>query len=101
MPTVKRVENQIASAEGFDVVFTQYDRDIRGDRDGLPGYYGRYEKAASNTMTVERWKAARFRPHYPGYDVDVLLGNGVVANGNTLLRTVRDSYGTIPTSRRR
>ena len=93
MPTIKRVENQIAYHEGFDVIFkTQDGRDIRGDKDGIPGYAGRYDKAASHTKTVESWKAARFRPHYPGYDVDVLYGDGRIANGNALLRTVRESY---------
>ena len=92
MPTIKRVENQIANLEGFDVVFTQFDRDIRGDKDGLPGFARHYDKASSGERTVEAWKAGRFRPHYPGYDVDVLYGDGTVANGNALLRTVRDSY---------
>jgi hypothetical protein len=93
VPTIRRVETQIANQEGFDVIFkTQDGRDIRGDKDGIPGYYGRYELAASHAKTVEAWKGTRFRPHYPGYDVDVLYGDGTVANGNALLRTVRDSY---------
>jgi hypothetical protein len=92
MPTVKRVENQIANLEGFDVAFTQFDRDIRGDKDGLPGFARHYDKAASGNITVERWKVTRFRPHYPGYDVDVLYSDGRVAQGNTLLRTIRESY---------
>jgi hypothetical protein len=47
---------------------------------------------AKNSMTVEDWKAKRFRSQYPGFDVDVLDGTGQPVPGNTLLANVHDSY---------
>lgn len=101
MATIKRVENQIANVERFGVVFTQFGRDIRGDREGITGYAGRYEKGAPDGMTVESWKERRFRPHYPGFEAEVLLADGTPARGNTRLRSVRRSYEDKARSRRR
>jgi len=77
MPPVKNVEKKIWDIEGFDVVLRGSDgHDVRGDRRGLPQYP--YDRAAKNDMTVEAWKARRFRPTYPGFDVDV-VGEGPLA----------------------
>ncbi|MGZ3495964.1 MAG: hypothetical protein ACXWNK_02060 [Vulcanimicrobiaceae bacterium] len=93
MATIKRVENQISQLEGFDVIFvTEEGRDVRGDRAGIPGYANRFENRAPGRMTVEGWKQRRFRPLYPGFDVEVLLADGEHARGNTRLETVRASY---------
>ncbi len=93
MATIKRVENQIASLEGFDVVFvTQDGRDVRGDRAGIPGFSNKFENRAPGRMTVEAWRDRRFRFIYPGFDAAVLLADGSHARGNTLLETVRASY---------
>jgi len=92
MAKIKNIEKRIWDVEGFDVrILTSDGRDVRGDLSGVPQYYT-YEKAAKNDMTVESWKATRFRPTYPGFDVDVLDGNGESVQGNTKLGTVRDSY---------
>ena len=92
MPKVKRVEKQIWDLEGFAVTIRYEDgRDVRGDRKGLPSY-SHLERAAKNSMTVAQWKDQRFRDRYPGFDVDVLDGDGEAAHGGTLLGTVRDSY---------
>jgi hypothetical protein len=64
--------------------------DVRGDRAGLPQYS--YHRAAENEITVENWKATRFRPSYPGFEVDVLDRRGNSVQGNTKLNTVRKSY---------
>jgi len=92
MATIRRVENQIANVERFAVVFTQFGRDIRGDREGITGYAGRFEKGAPGRMTVEGWKERRFRPLYPGFEAEVLLANGTPARGNMRLSSVRSSY---------
>ena len=44
-----------------------------------------------NDMTVAKWKE-KFKQPYPGYDVDVLDGNGDVVQGRTKLSTLRDTY---------
>jgi hypothetical protein len=91
--TIERVENQIARIEGFNAVFLTEDRrDLRGDRTGIPGYSNRFAKKAPGRMTVEGWKARRFRWLYPGFDADVLMASGLPARGNTFLETVRASY---------
>ena len=42
---------------------------------------------------MARWKQDRFISLYPGFDVDVLDGDGTVVEfGQTLLETVRESY---------
>jgi len=91
MALVKNVEKRIWDVERFDVVIKHEDgRDMRGDRTGIPMYD--YSMAAKDTMTVADWKQRRFKPNYPGLDVEVLDGYGNVVAGNTLLSTVRESY---------
>ena len=91
MPKIKNVERRIWEIEGFAVRFLYRDgTDVRGDKTGLPGYP--YERAASNDITVESWKQARFRQVYPGYDIDVVDGYNSSVQGNTKLSTVRRSY---------
>ncbi len=91
MPKVKRIEKQIWDLEGFAVTIRYEDgRDVRSDRSGLPTYP--YERAAKNGMTVAQWKENRFKLCYPGFDVDVLDGDGSAVHGGMQLGTVRDSY---------
>jgi len=91
--TLERVEAQIARLEGFRVVFvTQDGRNLRGDRERIPGYSGHFENRAPARMTVDAWKKGRFHRIYPGFAVEVLLANGTPARGNTRLGTVRGSY---------
>jgi hypothetical protein len=63
---------------------------MRGDKNGIPIYP--FDHAAKNSMTVSTWKEQRFRPNYPGFDVDVLDGTGQTVAGNVLLSNIRDSY---------
>lgn len=90
--TVKRVEKKIKVCERFRVKFLHNRdwRDVRSDRHGLPGW--RFKRAAKNGLSVSEWKQQRFRPVYPGYSVEVLLGNGRPAHGRTNLGTVRETY---------
>lgn len=92
MPKVKNVEKNIWEVEGFDIQIQHLDgKDVHGAKAGLPTYP--YEKQAKNSMTVREWKDKRFGQVYPGYDVAVLDGDGVIVTaGNTHLGTVRDSY---------
>ena len=91
MSKVKNVEKRMWDVEGFAVRILHLDgTDVRGDRMGLPQYS--YQRAAENDITVETWKATRFRPSYPGFEVDVVDGDGNSVQGNTKLRTVRETY---------
>ena len=91
MPLLKNVEGQIRAVEGFAVAIKYpHGRDIRGDRDHIPGYP--YDRMAKNAMTVGAWRETRFHPVYVGFDVDVLDSRGNAVAGNTHLATVRDSY---------
>lgn len=91
MALVKNVEKRIWDIEQFDVTIRHSDgRDMRGDRTGIPMYA--FERMAKNSMTVAAWKEQRFKPTYPGFDVDILDAVGNAVAGNTLLSSVRDSY---------
>jgi hypothetical protein len=91
MSNVANVERRIARVEGFRVrVLHLRGADVRGDRSGMPQYD--YHRAADNDITVETWKATRFRPSYPGFEVDVVDARGNSVQGNTKLGTVRQTY---------
>ena len=91
MSSVANIERKIRRVEGFAVrVLHLRGADVRGDREGMPSYS--YHRAADNDITVENWKATRFRPSYPGFEVDVVDARGNSVQGNTKLGTVRDTY---------
>jgi hypothetical protein len=91
MSSVANVERRIRRIEGFRVRILHLNRiDVRGDREGLPQYS--YHRAADNDITVEAWKETRFRPSYPGFEVDVVDRRGDSVQGNTKLETVRAGY---------
>ncbi|MGA2610871.1 MAG: hypothetical protein ABSH01_25780 [Terriglobia bacterium] len=91
MAKVKRVEKRIWDIEEFAVVIKWGGKNVRDDFKGLPQYTD-YERMARNDMTVNEWKERRFLSIYPGYDVDVLDGDGNVCQGNMKLGNVRDTY---------
>jgi hypothetical protein len=91
MSTIANVERKIRRVEGFNVrILHLRGADVRGDRTGMPQYSFRH--AAAEDTTVEHWKQSRFRPSFPGFDVDVLDGRKRSVQGNTKLSTVRSSY---------
>lgn len=96
MPTVGNVQKQIKRVEGFDVRFLHQGPgptpggDVRDDRTGIPGYP--YLRAAQFNISVALWIDRRFRTIYPGFDVEVLDGNGKVVSGKKHLDTVRATY---------
>ena len=90
MPKVKTVEKKIWDTEGFDVNFKQNGKNIRGDKKGMPQYP--YKRCAKNGMTVKEFIEKRIKPNYPGYEIEILDGNGNVAVGQNKLGTIRDTY---------
>jgi hypothetical protein len=91
MSSVVNVERKIKRIEGFRVrILHLTGADVRGDREGLPQYS--YHRAADNDFTVETWKETRFRPSFPGFEVDVIDARGKSVQGNTKLETVRATY---------
>ena len=90
MAKVKNVEKRIWDIEGFDVVIKSNGKDLRGDKQGLKQFEG--ERASRNSWTVAEWKQKKFRLQYPGLDVDILDGEGMLADGRRTLGNVRDSY---------
>jgi hypothetical protein len=91
MSSVANIERRIRRIEGFGIrVLHLRGSDVRGDRGGMPQYA--YHRAADNDITVETWKATRFRPSYPGFEVDVVDARGNSVQGNTKLGTVRETY---------
>jgi hypothetical protein len=90
--TIKQVENKIRRVEGFRVTIrhTRDGRDVRGDKTGVRQY--NYERALKGAKNVREWRDGRFARTYPGFEVAVHRADGTVANGRTLLTTVRDGY---------
>jgi hypothetical protein len=100
MSTVANVERKIRRVEGFRVrILHLRGVDVRGDRMGLPQYS--YHRAAENHITVENWKATRFRPSYPGFEVDVLDRRRNSVKGNMKLSTVRETYDSASKPKRK
>ena len=89
MPKVKNVEKKIWDVEGFDVVIRKDGKDVHGNKMGLPQWRG--ENRTKETSTVKDFEK-KFQQQYPGYEVDVLDGDGQAVHGNTLLKNVRDTY---------
>ena len=89
MPQIKNIENRIFDVEGFEVIIMKDGKNIRSDA-VLPVQYNA-QRMTKNAATVGDFKA-KFRSQFPGFDVEVLMGNGTTAFGQTLLSTVRDSY---------
>jgi len=89
MPRTDFVERTIFNIEGFNVNFISTGKNLRGEVQQPHNYLA--SKATKNTYNVSQF-IAKLKSQYPGYDFEVLLGNGERARGNMLLSTVRDSY---------
>lgn len=94
MADIRRIATEIADFEGFKVLI-RYAKEsaARNGAANLSGYARRHERRARENHTVDDWKRLRFEGDYPGFEVDVLLGDGRVATGKTRLTKVRQSYG--------
>lgn len=90
MPKVKNVEKKVWDTEGFAIRIKANGKDVRSDRNGFPQFKG--GKASRNSWTVAEWKRKKFDTQYPGLDVEVLDGDGIVVDGRRSLANVRDTY---------
>jgi len=88
---VRNLERNIEDTEGFEISFLHPSgTDVKGHKKIQGGYS--YERKAPHRYTVSNWKENRFKSNFPGFDVEVLDGDGDPVPGNTRLDTVRDSY---------
>jgi len=83
--TAKAVAAAITEIEGFQVRFDPGTSTRR-----LAEYP--FQRAARDSWTVARWKAARFDPNYPDFSVEVIGPDGEPVHGKTLLATLRRRY---------
>ena len=90
MPRCGYLEGKVFEIEGFDIQFTFNGQNVRSDKQ-IAGNYT-YVRAAPDSWTVNEWIENRFKPHFPGFGVNVLMADGNTASGQTKLRTVRASY---------
>ncbi|MFL4470022.1 hypothetical protein ACERZ8_09135 [Tateyamaria armeniaca] len=91
MTTVATRVRRISDLEGFDIVVTRDGHAVDVSENGLMPDYP-YRKACRATHSVSDWKQSRFERNYPGLSCNVLKEDGTVANGNTRLSNVRQSY---------
>lgn len=89
MPKMSIIEKRIFDTEGFQVVFTDNGKNVRGDKQ-MPKQY-EAERATRNSFSVKDFKE-KLNRQFPGYDFKVLNADGSVAKGQTKLSTVRDTY---------
>lgn len=92
MAKLMNVEAKIQKVEKFAVTFRHLvnGADVHGDKQGIPQYP--YKNKDTGDHTVSEWKEKRFGPNYPGYEVDVLNGDGEPVAGQMKLDTVRATY---------
>lgn len=91
MTTLATRTREIGDLEGFDVEF--YDKNgnpADPKTNGLPKY--NFDRKAKSSATISEIKESRFKKIYPDYEVKILKGDGSIANGNTKLSSVRESY---------
>jgi len=71
---IENVERRILKVEGFNVCFLYSSvGNVRSDKEKIPQFP--FRKRARDLWTVEDWKARRFLPHYPGFEVEVKFSN--------------------------
>jgi hypothetical protein len=92
MADFKRIEREIEDFEGFSVAIHASRRAASNGSTKVLSYKRRHQRRARERHTVDDWKRLRFETDYPELTVEVLLGNGRVATGKTLLERVRRSY---------
>lgn len=89
MPKLSFVEKRIFEIEGFQVDFLDKGKNLRDDKQ-FPKQY-EAERMSKNSFTVSDFKD-KLGKQFPGYEFNVLLGNGRRASGQMKLSTVRDTY---------
>ncbi len=92
MPQVNTIQKKIRKVEGFDVTIKKADGSELRSNYRLKTDYD-YKRGAEGKRTVAWWKKTRFAKKFPGFAVEVLLGDGsVVASGGRRLKGIRASY---------
>lgn len=89
MPRTDFVERTIFNIEGFNVNFINNGKNLRGEVQQPHNYNAM--RATKNTYNVAQF-IEKLKMQFPGYEFEVILGNGNRARGNMLLSSVRDSY---------
>lgn len=91
MPKVRFIQKRIFDIEGFEVTIRSLDgkKDIRDDYFIDKQYEA--DRMSKNSFSVQDWKK-KFKRQFPGFEIDVLMGDGSKARGQMKLSTVRDSY---------
>ena len=91
MTTLATRTREIGDIEDFDIqVIGEDGKPIDPKTNGFPKFD--YDRKAKGDLTVSEWKENRFKKTYKKQDVQVLKGDGSIANGNVKLSTVRKSY---------
>ena len=86
----KNLVRKIARVEGLDVKISKNGRKVNSNAT-IEAKYD-YEKAAPNSQTAADLIKKRLAKALPGYDVEVLGGNGKAIIGHTKLKNVRAEY---------
>lgn len=91
MTTLATREQQASEIEKVTIIFKNKDGS-RADQavSGLPRYP--YEKALKGSHTVSDLKANRLKKTYPNFEFDILKDDGIIADGQTNLSSVRQTY---------
>ena len=89
MPRTDFVERTIFNVEGFTVNFIQNGKNLRGDVQQPHNYIA--NRATWNSFTVAQL-IDKMKTQFPGYDFEVLKGDGTQARGNMSLANLRDTY---------
>ncbi len=91
MPSIERIAAEIEKFEGFAVRIRPA-ADAQSPKANLRSYARNHERIARASFSVADWRRRRFDDVYPGYDVEVLFGDGRTASPRTLLSKIRASY---------
>lgn len=92
MTTVRTHARMIAEVEGFEITVTRADGtpvDVTGN--GLLNKAWTYERKMKHGASVSDFRE-RFANTYPGFTCKVLNEDGSVAEGQTHLSTMRQTY---------
>ena len=91
MPKIRNIEKTISAIEEVTVNFLNKDgTNVRGDMRLETDNYKAMRKT-KNSANVS-FLTGKLKKQYPGYDFEILDGQGNKARGNTLLGNVRDTY---------
>lgn len=91
MTTFATRTREIGDLEGFDIQVLDEKREPVDLKSNGFAKYG-YDRKARSSTTVSDFIKNRLQYTYPGYEFEVLKGDGLVAHGNAKLDSVRKTY---------